>query len=659
MQWLQMDDEGSSTGAPALGDRKMIVSAVLTLIRRNELAEAGIRVEQVLAKCPDDPVFLHLLGTVRRLERRAAEAELLYRRSLAINASQPAVHRDLGKMLTALGRIDEAIAALREAIRLTPDDADAHFGLAAALARNRDHAAAETAYHEALRLQPEHPLARLGLGETLMALGCASDAERLLREAPSTSLRNPPLAAAHAHQLGVAMQQQKKFGDALAQFDRAQAIAPEYPAVDFSRGETLQQLGRLEEAAESFRRVLARQPGHMKAAASLALIRAIHNEPAEAREWSMKVLARAPMHPLARIALAIVDIEAGACSAAEQTLRHVLENPEHGAEVGTAFASHFASEAFDRHGRHRAAFAVARASKAVLRGRWPVPQRRMVDVARDLSAHLDRMEPWSSRPEPPRNAGEPRAHAFVLGFLRSGTTVLETILATDPDVVHADEVDFLGGTAGEFLTDSTGLHRLAALDEGEIEAWRRGYWTAVRDAGFSAEGKIFLDKMPINTLRLPLIARLFPSAKIVFAFRDPRDVVLSCFRHHFDLTPYSYELLTLEDCARFYMATMSFADVCRRKLSLHFFEHRYEAVAENFDSSIRAVCGFIGMPWRDDMRAFERAAGAIDFRSASARQVRRGLYAGAAGHWRHYRDDLAPVLPLLAPWVAHFGYPPE
>ncbi|MGH6876934.1 MAG: tetratricopeptide repeat-containing sulfotransferase family protein, partial [Rhizomicrobium sp.] len=423
----------------------------------------------------------------------------------------------------------------------------------------------------------------------------------------------------------------------------------------------LQQLGRWEGAARCFRKLLTRRPDHANAAACLALILAIKRDFAEAREWSTRVLARDRAHPIAAIALAMAEMDAEDFAGAEERLRDLLENPARTGEQGTAFAAGFAADAFDRHGCYREAFGVSRASKAMLRDLWSVQfeAKRMFDVARELAGYFSRAKPWSAAVHPAPSAEAPATHIFVLGFLRSGTTLIETILATNPQVVHADEIDFLNGAAHAFLIASAGLDRLAALDESEIAAWRETYWKAVRDAKFSVGGKIFVDKMPINTFRLPLIARLFPSAKIVFALRDPRDVVLGCFRRHFDPTYYSFEFLRLGDCARFYGATMALADVCREKLPLAILEHRYEDMVADFETSVRALCNFTGLAWSGAMRDFRQAAGAIDLRSASARQVRRGVYPDAVGHWRHYREQLAPVLPILAPWGARFGYPAE
>jgi len=644
--------------APSSDSRSFVIAQAVAHLRRKEASVAGALLSDALKRAPRDPAFLHLMGTARQLEKRSAEAEELYRRSLASHAAQPHVHRDLGKLLASQGRLDEAIAEFRETIRLKPDNEDAHLCLATAFARKGEFGAAEAGYRDVLRLQPSQMVARLALAETLCNLGRPVEAERLLREAPA--MREPALAAALAWRLGVALKQQKKYSQALALFDAAQTHQPDLPAVDYLRGETLQQMGRWEEAAVSFRKVLARHPRNANAAACLALISALAGNFVEAREWGEKALEQKPAHGIAHIALALAEIESGNFAAAAARMGELLENPSEKAE-GTVVAAGFAADAFDRHGRYRESFEVARASKAMLRDLWSSQTggRRMPDVARELTNYFETSAPWTAAKDRHAEAGEPTAHVFVLGFLRSGTTLLETILATDPNALHADEIDFLADGAGAFLTCAEGLDRLAALSDNELAIWRAKYWQSVGDAKFAVGGKIFVDKMPINTFRLPLISRLFPTAKIIFAIRDPRDVVLSCFRRHFDATPYSREFLQLEDCARFYAATMEFADACRNKLPLSMFDLRYEDIVGDFDSTIRSLCALTGIGWHESMRDFRQAADTIDLRGASARQVRRGLYSGAAGHWRNYCEELAPVLPILAPCVARLGYPPE
>ena len=431
------------------------------------------------------------------------------------------------------------------------------------------------------------------------------DAELVLRQAQI--VRDPALAAAFAHRLGIALKNQKKYSQALALFDAAQAHQPDFPAIDFIRGETYQQMGSWEEAASCFRKVLVRNPRHANAAGCLALIAALTGDFMEARDWAMKVLAHVPTHELAHVALALAEIEDGDFAEAADRLHQMFENPESKTE-GTAVVMGFAADAFDRRGRYLESFAVARASKEMLRSVWPVHAgaTRMTDTARALTNYFDASEPWKARACSTRMDARPSGHVFVLGFLRSGTTLIETILAGVPDSVHADEVDFLASAANTFLGNNESLDRLAALSGAEIALWRGSYWKAVREAQFEASGKLFIDKMPINTFRLPLIARLFPEAKIVFAIRDPRDVVLSCFRRHFDRTPYSMEFLDLEACAQFYAATMALADCCRKKLTFDILDLRYEDIVADFDTNIGQLCSFIGVDWNESMRDFRR-----------------------------------------------------
>jgi hypothetical protein len=185
------------------------------------------------------------------------------------------------------------------------------------------------------------------------------------------------------------------------------------------------------------------------------------------------------------------------------------------------------------------------------------------------------------------------------------------------------------------------------------------YWARVRQHGVEPTGRIFIDKNPFNTLRLPLIAKLFPGAKVLFAVRDPRDVVLSCFRRRFNVNSATYEFLDLKRTAANYVGTMTLAETLRAKLGLDWRPIVYERLVADFGTEAKAVCAFIGADWRPDLADFAGRARRGEVASASAAQIARGLYADGAGHWRRYKTQLAPVLEILAPWVDHFGYPAD
>lgn len=168
--------------------------------------------------------------------------------------------------------------------------------------------------------------------------------------------------------------------------------------------------------------------------------------------------------------------------------------------------------------------------------------------------------------------------------------------------------------------------------------------------------KVFVEKMPFNSLRLPLIARLFPEATILLAIRDPRDVVLSCMRQKFELTPFSYELLRLQDCASFYSEVMGLVALYRERLPLKLMPIRYEDFVKNHSQSMKEICSFTGITWNDQSPALSALSNFVDPRSASANQVKKPIYKSAVAKWQHYKAQLGPALTTLEPWVSRLGY---
>jgi len=166
---------------------------------------------------------------------------------------------------------------------------------------------------------------------------------------------------------------------------------------------------------------------------------------------------------------------------------------------------------------------------------------------------------------------------------------------------------------------------------------------------------LFVDMNPFNGIKLPIIARLFPEARILIMRRDPRDVVLSCFRINFTPSPAAWSFSELEETARHYDALMQLVELCRERLPLAYHEVRYDRLVADFEGTVRALAAFIGLEWTEQFRRFDRTAQARGVRTASVTQVRRGLYDGR-GQWRRYAEQLEPALPILAPWVERFGF---
>jgi tetratricopeptide (TPR) repeat protein len=236
------------------------IRKALAHIEANEVFQAEDILAPLLAVEPENATALQLMGVVRRAQNRLDEAEDFYRRSLAVDPAQVHVHHNLGNVLKAKGRFADAAHCQREAIRLKPNYVEAHLNLAIALSELGEHEAALKSCRDALRLQPNYLFAKQTLAAELCALDRPLEAERLLRQTLDLGVRDQRQKAALEHNLGIALKQQKKFGEALGFLDAARAKVPEMPAVDYNRGNTLQNLGRLEEAVESYRRAIQKHP---------------------------------------------------------------------------------------------------------------------------------------------------------------------------------------------------------------------------------------------------------------------------------------------------------------------------------------------------------------------------------------------------------------
>lgn len=259
----------------------------------------------------------------------------------------------------------------------------------------------------------------------------------------------------------------------------------------------------------------------------------------------------------------------------------------------------------------------------------------------------------------PEDTGEPFQHVFLVGSPRSGTTLLENVLISHPRIVSLEERPLLKDALDEFMSSDWGLQRLTAPTRRDISKYRRLYWDRVRRDHVEPQDKVFIDKNPLNVLNLAAVAKLFPRAKVLFALRDPRDVVLSCFRYTFLMNRSMFEYLTLEGTARFYDTLMRIGVAYREKVNLDWHELRNEDLITDFEGETRKICDFIGVDWSAEILKFAEHAKSRYIATPSATQVMRGISREGMGQWRNYAKELEPVLPFLKPWVERFGYPPD
>jgi tetratricopeptide (TPR) repeat protein len=418
----------------------------------------------------------------------------------------------------------------------------------------------------------------------------------------------------------------------------------------------------LQQAEAAYRRALELQPRSLAALAGLASLCSRRGDHEEARRLAAQVLEAEPNYPDATQVVAAADLAAGAPERAESRMRGLLAEPRL-SPLERAIAHGFLADALDAQGRTEEAFA-AYATCNEERRRIYAPRYAdgpgTLDVLHWTTNCVEEARPAEAARKPAgAEAGGARAHVFLLGFPRSGTTLLEQALGGHSEVATLDERETLIDAVRAFMKSPADLERFFTAANEELRDYREQYWLRVRDAGAQVAGRVFVDKHPLHTLKLPLIARLFPHAKILFARRDPRDVVLSCFRRRFRMSAPMYALLTLPGAAALYDGAMRLAERVDAVLPLARHIVRHESLVADFEAQVGAICAFAGLEWSDAMRDFARRVRDNTSATPSAAQLARGLSAEGIGQWRRYRNHLTPVLPLLDPWVERFGYAPE
>ena len=520
--------------------------------------------------------------------------------------------------------------------------------------RSGDSARAARLADEALARGVNHPLPYQARAVHRDRLGRSDAALSDFQKARALDPGDPMIANGVAICLG----RMGRLQEAMAVFDTALVLDPGLVTTHFHMGWVLEMNHDFAAACQAYRRAVELAPQYGAAWMGLATAAEASHDWKETRRAATAALALSPEHPRMMLALASADFHESAPAAAEMRLRAALQVPGSANAILRAAILGLLADALDRQDKCAEAFEHYNSANRV-RGAGPASTPfDMVALVRALTAHFARTYPaqWALPANNEANPETLKGHIFLVGFPRSGTTLLEQVLAAHPDVATLEESDALDAAAEMFLRDDAGLDRLAALSGEDLLRARAHYWARVRARGAEFSGKVLVDKLPLNTIKLPLIAKLFPGAKVLLVRRDPRDVVFSCFRRHLPVNASTVQFLTLSGAARLYDCVMTLAEVCRERLSLPFHVLRHEDLVQDFDDEMRRLAAFAGIAWSDRFRDFAQLAQARTIRSISAAQVRQGLNADGAGQWRRYARELEPVLPILQPWTEKFGY---
>jgi tetratricopeptide (TPR) repeat protein len=584
------------------------IAPALALLRRGDLAGARCELEEVLQSDPEQAPVLRLLGYVLQSQGDPAAAAACYERVVLAEPGDWEIWNNLGNARREAGDTHGAIAALEQACALQPAQPAVRHNLGLCLAEAGRIEDAARAFAEAVRLAPDQPAPLLELGKAFRILDRHEPALAVLTQAATLA----PARADIAMERGRALSGLARYDEADAAYKRAIEIQPGLAAAFLERGMLLERgnaLDRLPALLEEARDVPPSELGYLRA---LALER--EGKAAEA-------LREAQSSPTA-------------------------DHPERRAQLLGRLADKLDDPA--------TAFAAFAEMNRLVAEQHPGAREGAEGYRRHVAALTEMMTPhyfarWSqAKPE-----GTRTPPVFLVGFPRSGTTLLDTMLMGHP-AVHVLEEEPILQRVGDLLGD---FARLPDLDAAEIDALRAVYFSELDALEPAARDKLVIDKLPLNVLGMPLIHRLFPDAKVIFAERHPCDVVLSCFMQSFVVNEAMANFLDLTTSAQLYDQVLGFWTRCREILPLDVHVLRYESLVVDKNAEMEALLAFLGLPWDAHVLDNEATAARRGLISTpSYAQVVQPIYTRASGRWERYREQLAPVLPLLLPWAERLGY---
>jgi len=577
-----------------------------TLHQQGKLDDAADRYAAVLSTEPCHFAALHRLGVLRAQQGKLAEAEALLRRAIDCNPSSGSAHSNLGMTLNLLERHQEAIPLLKRAIALDPEAPLAHNNLGNALQALGQDQAAAACFEQAVALKPDYVEALSNLGIALHTLGHHDTAIDLL--------------------------------------ERALALSPDFVPAHLNLGIVLHALERREEATARFERALSADPRSILACRHLGGLHLEAGRFADARRCYKRALEIQPRN--AEVLYDLVQCgRVGADDPHLPTLKSLAGNAEALPDYQRV-RMHFAlGKAYADLGRNEQSFRHYRDGNALAR-------RRIVYKEAAELGQFDRIRAAFSAELMRNRTGEGNPSErpiFIVGMMRSGSSLVEQILASHPHVFGAGERrDFneaywtvrrnleLPGTYPDTVPLLSGEQLRRIGDE---------YLRRIEASAAARIAARITDKMLSNFSAIGLIRLALPNARIIHTARDPIDTCLSCFSTLFtDNQPFAYDLGEL---GRYYRAYAELMKHWRQVLPEGaFLDVRYEELVADFGNQVRRMLDYCGLQWNDACLSFYTTRRPVA--TASWVQVRQPIYTTSAGRWR-------PDEPLLRPLLEGLG----
>ncbi len=595
----------------------------------NQFSRAKAGLEKVCQQTPGDADAWVALGVVQRRLGAFKEAEQCCRKAVSLQPNLASAHQALGAALQQQGKLDEALSCYREAVRLDPELVEAHYFFANALRQAALLDEATIAYRKLLELSPNHVAGLNNLGTHLKNLGNAEEAVPLLHRA----LQLQPDSIETMTNLGDAYVARSRYEDAIEILQRAVRVNPKFPNAHRALANALHHAGRLQESLHSYGKAARLVPGWREVILAQAKIFEQLGEYVKSHDL-LRPLVEAGYGSALPVFFDISKHIGKRDQAVRELERFLGERPD--MRVEAAAGIHFQlGRHYDEFGDYDTAFRHFEQANALTPADFNrEAQVRLVDgiiatYSEEFAGSMRRADSCTELP------------VFIVGMPRSGTSLVEQILASHPEVFGAGELPHISRIVRRFTVDYPGLTfpglaRYVTRESLDVAA-EQHLRTLMELGGTAAR---VTDKMPYNLVYVGLIAQLFPAARIIQCIRHPLDTCLSCFFSDFGTIghDFSYDLKT---AGEFYIQYHRLMQHWARVFPDHVLQVSYADLVCEQERYSREIVKFCGLEW--DERCLDFHATNRFVFTLSYEQVRQPMYTRSLERWRHYEQYLRPL----------------
>jgi Flp pilus assembly protein TadD len=554
------------------------------------------------------------------------------RRGVARWPEQPEHLESLAVALAQNGQIEEALPHFRAIVRLDPESANGLFNLGTALLQLERFAESLEAFRAYLQRRPHSPQVLSNMGTALIGLGRYSDAESVLQRA---LMRDPKMTEAFSN-LGTVQSLRGRYGDAEQSFRNGLAFEPKHLSMLVKLGWVLIRRGAWVEAEAVFKEAMSIDVRSLRAIAGLATVQERKGELDKAFALLESRIDGGHVLPVFAQAYALVCLGLKCPEKALVMVERCLQTVAPSAEK--AGLLHAYGNLLNALSRHDSAFAAHTRANQARRQQFDAEgHTRFVSKIKEIFGPelFERLEVNPSSLEP----------IFVVGMPRSGTSLVEQILAGHSEVFGAGEQSGLLNVVAQApfqMRDRRSFPDcMEAVEASDLHRFAQSYVQNLPNEALSS--RRFVDKMPFNFLHLGLISLLFPRAKIVHCVRDPADTCLSVFFQQF--SPYYAFSTSLKGLGSYFRDYQRLMRHWEQELPMAIHRVQYEKLVESPESEISRLLAACGLTHEPACQRFWENPRQVD--TASYAQVRRPMYTSAVKRSTPYLSHLAPLIAEL------------